>query len=103
MLLENNNFFNFLNFLDFSSQNNLINIVKKKFRQFKLTKDINYFDSKYNDFNNTNILIINVDYYIFYRNIFVFMNCLKNLARLFNCVIRVQEFIFFCLRKNALI
>jgi len=77
--------------------------VEKQFWQFKLIENTNYFDFKYNNFSNINAFIVNVDQYIFYCNIFVFVNSLKNLVKLVNYVIRIEELIFSYLCKNVFV
>lgn len=53
----------------------------KKNLVIKFAKDIEYFDSIYENFNNFSI--INVERHIFYYNLYVFVDRLKNLTKEF--------------------
>jgi len=68
MLLKNYNSQDLLDLLNSLRQNNFASTIEEEqqLRQIKSTKDINYFDSKYNDFSNINVSIINVDRHVFY-------------------------------------
>ncbi len=58
-----------------------INKTNSNFLAIKFAKNIKYFNSIYK--NSNNISIINVDCYIFYQNVFIFVNRLKNIAKMF--------------------
>ncbi len=59
---------NLLNSLDSSKQNNFASTTKEEqqSQQLKLAKNIDYFDSKYNNSSNSNIFIVNTKQHIFY-------------------------------------
>ena len=42
-------------------------------------KDVNYFDSNY--FEDFNVFIANVEKHVYYRNVFVFINKLKDMIK----------------------
>jgi len=67
----------------------------------KFAKDIEYFDSIYENVNNFSI--INAKRYVFYRDLYVFVDCLKNLARKFVKEQRIRELVSSCLRSESLI
>ena len=70
--------FNSFNFLNSSNDDNNDNNNNEKWK----SNDIEYFDSKFEKSINTNNSIINFDWYIFYRNVYVFVDRLKNLISL---------------------
>ena len=72
-------------------------------RQFKTTKNINYFDFNYKDVDNVFIVIF--DKHVFYQNIYVFVNKLKNLIKLsmIDAAERVRQLIFSCFRDEVFI
>ena len=94
-----------LNDFDFSSSfdNDEVDDNDNQLRQFKSVENIDYFDFDYENAENTFIVI--VDKHVFYRNIYVFVDRLKNLIKLsmINAVKRVREFVFFCFREKTLI
>ena len=53
-----------------------------------------FFDFVYENFNNNNFLIININQYIFYRNIFIFINRFRNLIKKNIEKIKIKKFIF---------
>lgn len=67
----------------------------------KFVENIEYFDLIYKNSNNTSI--VNIDRYIFYRDIVVFVNRLKNIAKEFVEKYRVKKFVLDYLRDNSLI
>ena len=79
-----------------SFNNDEIDDNDNQFKQFKSAENINYFDFDYENAKNASIVI--VDKHVFYKNIYVFIDRLKNLIKLLmiNIVKRVRELIFFC-------
>ena len=74
------------------------NVDNNSFRYFKKIKDINYFNFDYKNINNA--FIVTFDKYVFYRNIYVFVNRLKNLIKsimsnVVNCIRELISF-YFC-------
>ena len=67
----------------------------------RFAKNIDFFDSIYK--NSNNFLIVNVDCYIFYRDIYVFYNRLRNLIKSFIEKKRVTELILEYLCNSAFI
>ena len=67
----------------------------------KNSKNIDFFDSRRENDKNKNV-IVNVDRHIYYKNVFVFIDKLKNLKKNFFDH-RVRELIVECLRDDALI
>ena len=66
-------------------------------------QDVEYFDFKYENSNNvTNIdvFIVNNDKHIFYRDVYVFIDKLKNLIKNSIDEQRVRELLFDCFKKN---
>ena len=71
----------------------------------RFSKDINYFDLKYVDVNdsfNTSSIVI-IDRYIWYRDVYVFIDKLKNLVKKFIDESRIKELLSNCLKKETLI
>ena len=89
-------------FQDFSKHDDT-NDDDNQFRQFKIAEDIDYFDLDYEDARNAFIVISNR--HVFYKNVYVFVNKLKNLTKLLmiDVVERVRQLIFFCFRDEAFI
>ena len=46
-------------------------------------KKIEFFNLVYENFNNINIFIINIDKHVFYYNVYIFINYFKNLIKEF--------------------
>ena len=79
-------------FLNFSNSSKFVNIIdidnideitindnEQRFVVIRTINDIEYFDSTYE--NEKNNSIVNVDQYIYYRNVFIFVDRLKNLKK----------------------
>ena len=49
----------------------------------RFIENIKFFDFIYDDFNDDNFVIINVDKHVFYHDVYVFCDRLKNLAKNF--------------------
>ena len=73
------NLFNFLNSLN--NENNDDNNDNDNNKKWK-SNNIEYFDSKFEKSTNTSSSIVNFDQYIFYWDIYVFVDRLKNLTLL---------------------
>ena len=73
---------------------------EQRFVVIRTIDDIEYFDSTYE--NEKNNSIVNVDRYIYYRDVFIFVDRLKNLKKNFVDA-RVRELVVFCLRNETLI
>ena len=73
---------------------------EQRFVIIRTIDNIEYFDSTYE--NEKNNSIVNVDRYIYYRDVFIFVDRLKNLKKKFVDV-RVREFVVFYLRNETLI
>ena len=73
---------------------------EQRFVVIRTINDIEYFDSTYE--NEKNNSIVNVDRYIYYRDVFIFVDRLKNLKKNFVDA-RVRELVVFCLRNETLI
>lgn len=67
----------------------------------KFAKDINYFDSIYKNFDN--LIIVNIRRYVFYCNLYMLVDRLKNLTREFVKKQKIREIVFDCLRRENLI
>ena len=50
----------------------------------KFSKNVNFFDLTLNDSLNKNVNIMFVNWYIYYRDVFFFINKLKNLKKKFS-------------------
>lgn len=70
--------FDSLNSFNLLKANDVNNIEENSTLIIKFVKDIEYFDSIHKDVNN--FLIVNVERYIFYCDLYVFVNRLKNLT-----------------------
>ena len=71
--------------------------------QFKSVKNIDYFDS--NSENVNNVFIITADKYIICKNVYIFVDRLKNLIKLFmiDIIKRVRKLVSFYFQKEAFI
>ena len=67
----------------------------------KIFENIDYFDSRRENEKNTKI-IVNVDRHVYYKNVFVFIDRLKNFEKK-SFDHRVREFIVECLREDVII
>lgn len=87
-----NSFISNANFIS-NSSNETRNFIKKW-----IYEDVDFFDFSYKD----NSFIINVDKHVFYRDIYTFINRLKDMTihRTFD---KIKNFISQCFRKSALI
>ena len=65
----------FIRLMRFDAENEENNDDKSSIR----VKDVNYFDSKY--FENFNVFIVNVEKHVYYRDVFVFINKLKDVIK----------------------
>ena len=68
---------------------------------FKSVENVNYFDSDYENSFDTNQLIVNSKRHNFYRDVFIFIDHLKNLKKTFSDS-RMKKLISICLKRNAL-
>ena len=67
----------------------------------KTFENIDYFDSRRENEKNTKI-VVNVDRHVYYKNVFVFIDKLKNFEKK-SSDYRVRQFIVECLRENVII
>lgn len=67
----------------------------------KSLEDVNFFDSFYEDLND--FVIVNVDRHVFYRNVYVFFDRLKDLVKSVFEKQKIRKLIFDYLRENSLI
>ena len=65
------------------------------------TENIDCFDSKYSNSSNKNSFIMNFDRYIYYRDVYVFIDRLKNLKQSF-FDFRIKKYVFACMKNDAL-
>ena len=63
-------------------------------------ENIDYFDSEYSNSSNKNSFIMNSDRYIYYRDVYVFIDRLKNLKQNFFDS-RIKEYVFACMKNDA--
>jgi len=73
--------FDSLNSFNLLKANDVNDIEENSTLIIKFVKDIEYFNSTHKDVND--FLIVNVERYIFYCDLYVFVNHLKNLTREF--------------------
>ena len=66
----------------------------------KSTENIDYFDLTYDDSNNS--FIVTVDKHVFYRDMYVFIDRLRDLIKEASKEQRIREIIFACLRDESL-
>ena len=78
-LISSNNIFSNNNNNDNDINNNFDN--QQSASTIHSVENIKFFDFIYDDFNDGNFVIINVDKHVFYRNVYVFCDRLKNLAK----------------------
>ena len=64
-------------------------------------EEVDYFDSEYEKEKNKHSTIINADKYVYYKDVYIFVNCLKNLIIQYN-EITVKKVIVSILRDFAL-
>ena len=66
-------------------------------------ENIEFFDFIYDDFNDGNLVIVNADKHVFYRDVYVFCDRLRNLVKDFIDEQKMKKLIFDCLRGDSLI
>ena len=64
----------------------------------KFFENVDYFDSNYENLNNINVFIVNVERHNFYRDVFVFIDRLKNFAIDF-IEFKIKKYVVECLKK----
>ena len=64
------------------------------------TKDIDYFDSEYENSFDTNSFIVTFERHTFYRDVFIFTNRLKKLKKNF-FDLRIKKYVSICLKSDA--
>ena len=67
----------------------------------KFAENVDYFDSDYEDSFDTNQFIVNSKRHNFYRDVFIFIDHLKNLKKTFSDS-RMKKLISICLKRDAL-
>ena len=77
----------------------LINNNKMQFI-IKILKNIDFFNSILNNSSNKNIDIIIVNRHIYYRDVFFFINKLKNLKKSF-FDFKIKKYIFDCFKNKT--
>ena len=99
------NFQNFVESFDSKNVANTIVVDENRFVIIKFFENINYFDFIYmnNNDSTSTIFIVNVDRHVFYRNVYVFIDRLKNLVNDFIDEQRVKNFLFDCFRNDVFI
>ena len=88
---------NSLNNRDLAKTNDLIEI-----NNTLKTNDVKFFDSFYKNFININFFIVNIERYIFYRDVYTFEDRLKNLVHL-KSENKIREVLSTCFRESVLI
>ena len=92
------------NIVRFSTTNSNFNIVDTTVDVDKsiveLSKNIEYFDSNYEDSFEKNFFIIIFDKHIFYRDVFIFIDRLKNVKKNFSRF-KIKKYIVDCLKNIA--
>ena len=68
----------------------------------KSTENIDYFDSTYKNSSYINSFIVTIDKHVLYRNIYIFIDRLRDLAKRASEEQRIREIIFACLRDESL-
>lgn len=63
---------------------------------------MSFFNFVYKDFFNFNLLIMNVNYHVFYYNVYIFINKLKFFIN-FKNENKIHEILFIYFRDNVLI
>ena len=69
-------------------------------RSLRSTENIEYFDFTYENFDNS--MIVNVDRHVFYRNVYSFIDKLKELKQN-SFEFKIKELVSSCLRDEVLI
>lgn len=89
---------------DVALANSFSSIASQQNRESKnwIFEEIEYFDSKYDELANTRSSIVNVEKHVFYRNVYTFVDRLKNLASLRDND-KLKIAISQCLRESVLI
>ena len=68
----------------------------------KSAENVSYFDFDYENSFDTNQFIVNSRRHNFYRDIFIYIDHLKNLKKIFSNS-KMKKLITICLKRNALI
>ena len=78
---------------------------KNRFVIIKSIENVNYFNFIYVDVNNffNTTFIVNIERYLFYRDVYVFIDRLKNFVNKFIDEQRIKIFLFDCLRDDVFI
>ena len=69
---------------------------------FKSVENVNYFDFDYKNSIDTNQFIVNFDRHNFYRDVFIFIDHLKNLKKI-SFDSKIKKLMFICLKSDVLI
>ena len=69
----------------------------------KSAKDVRYFDSSYENNSNFTAFIVNVERHVFYRDVYVFVDRLKDLVKEFIDEQRIKKLVSDCFRDSSLI
>ena len=95
--------FNIVRFssIDFNFDAAIIIVVDVDKSIIDSSEDIDYFDSKYNDSFEKNVIIVIFDRHIFYRDVFIFIDRLKNLKKNFFDS-RIKKYVVECIKNDAL-
>ena len=99
--VEDNNERDDRRFFDFDSSNEVATDADDEKSILKNSKNIDFFDFRRENDKNKNV-IVNVDRHIYYKNVFVFTDRLKDLKKSFFDH-KIRELIVECLRDDALI
>ena len=93
-----NQFILSFSFFNENNDNNNFNIHRSA-SIIRSAKNVEFFDLDYKNVNNS--VIINADRHIFYRNVYIFENKLKNLTKSFINEQHMRKLISKCLRDET--
>ena len=87
--------------IDFNFDAVVIVVVDVDKSVVDLSKNIEYFDSKYEDSFERNFIIVIFDRHIFYRDVFIFIDRLKNLKKNFFDS-KIKKYVAECMKNDIL-
>ena len=96
--------FNIVRFssIDFNSDAAIIIVVDVDKSIVDSLKDIDYFDLKYENLFEKNVMIVIFDRHIFYRDVFIFIDRLKDLKKNFFDS-KIKKYVFECMKSDVVI
>ena len=71
------------------------------FSIIKSIENVDYFNLNYENFSDINQFIVNVKRYNYYRNVYIFINHLRDLKKI-DFDVKIKKLIFICFKSETL-